>query len=479
MFGMKKKDGDVPPDVGAEEEYDASKGVGAESTAGKSDSKISGANDKIPEGIASASSVPVVAKGVPSSAPAANFELEKLSSRVDAITEWIKQFYDRFSYVSESIGELRSVGLANEKNIAKSIAEAEKVIDVVKEVKPQDLRMDYQKIDLKISTLTEKIAANNQFMEELMKEMNDLRRESEVFVGTEGLMKLNEDTKKDLVEIQKVNSKVKMQADKSQEIFMELRKGFAESQKVGAVVENLDDSYSGLKEQIERLRLDYSKVIGQKEYTDFKKTYGNKLASFDGVVADMQALKDNVNQLGGLVETSLSVSRENKEDVGKIALKEGVDDVKSVEEYQNQVADMVDIIEKLTGEIAAIKKEVGMKPKTAVVNNPIGEVVRKPSDNEGVREAVGAVKVADVPVLKPEKFLGKKKLITKRVDNSLEKAKEGKKKKEPVKVKKVIKKKEPVKKGVKKSVKKEKAPMGEVADDVESSKDDDGLLFDV
>jgi len=275
---------------------------------------------------------------------------------------------------------------------------------------------------------------------------------------------------------------------------MELRKGFAESQKVGAVVENLDESYSGLKEEIEKVKLDHSKIVGQKEFLDFRKSYGNKLTTYDSLVADVQSLKDNVSEIGGLVETSLSVSRENKEDVSKIALKEGVSDVKGIKEYRGQVSDMVDIIEKLSAQVADIRKELNMKTNkvsTKKVVKKVAVVGKKPSDDEEVKAAVEAVKVAKVPELKPEKFSGEKDLLNKRVNDSLEKVKKVVKKnvvvKKPVEkdvVKKVVEKKAVVKKvsvkkvAVKKAVKKEDV-MGDVGDDVADLKEDDAPLFDV
>ncbi len=461
MFEFLKKDaGQAPPDVGQEEVFDKenaeSKGEVKESEKSKSVKK--------PKDVPASEAEEVVEskKEVPSAKESGvdNLQIEKVNVKINLIEERLKQFNEKFSFISESIGEIRATNLENEKKISQSMVEAEKVIDVVKEVKPESLRVDYQKMDIKVSTLGEKIEANSQFMNEIMSEINDLKRKSEIFVGTEGLMKLNEDIKKDLIETQKLSSKTKMQADKAQEIFMELRKGFAESQKVGAVVTNLDESYSGLKDLIEKLKLDYENVVKYSDYLDFKKTYGNKLSAFESEIADVKVVRESIGEISNLIETNLSISRRNEEDIGNLGLKIGDESVKSVSDYENQLVDMIEIIEKLFNQISeirnapkaepsvvikkvpvpavaakkeddvesaeAVKSETVPKPSESqeVVNSDesaevVEEKALKPSENQEVVDAVNAVKVAEVPVSKPEEFLGKKNLFLKKVEKDI------------------------------------------------------------
>ncbi|MFH0712009.1 MAG: hypothetical protein V1889_02775 [archaeon] len=411
---FRKGVGDAPPDVGQEEEYDEKKGLSGEfgeDAEGKTTGKGKTKGD-VPQDIAREVKS-VVDKNA--GAGLSEVQIEGINTRIDSIVEWIKQFYERFSYVSESIGEIRTMTVNNEKRISEAMRDAEKVIDVVKEVKPEELRVSYQKSDMKMTALAEKIEANKLFMDEVMGEMNELRRKSEVFIGTEGLMKLNSDTKKDLIEVQRLGSKTRMQADKAQEIFMELRKGFAESQKVGAIVENLDSSYAGLKEEVEKLKLDYGEVVKRSDYLDFKKTYGNKLVLFDNNVSDVEGIKQSLNEMSGLIETSLSVSRRNEEDIGEIGIKVGASDVKKVSDYENQLMEIVGIIETLSKQLAEVRKKVGLR-----VSKEIGvKKIVKPSD--AAAEKVAEVKVAEVPKLKPEEFLGKKNLIAEKGERDLEK----------------------------------------------------------
>ncbi|MDH3353318.1 MAG: hypothetical protein OEL87_02630 [Nanoarchaeota archaeon] len=437
LFG--KKDGDVPPDVGQEDSGDSTGGVGSGGAGEDSKSEMPelGGGDKLPS-------------VSPGGGTVNNFQLEKIETRLDSVVEWIKQFYERFSYVSESIGEIRTMNLANEKKISSAMMDAERVIDIVKEIKPEELRANYQKSEMKMATLAEKIEANNQFMSEIMNEMNELRRKSEVFIGTEGIMKLNEDTKKELIGVQRLASMTKMQADKAQEIFMELRKGFAESQKVSAIMNNLDDSYSGLKNSIEGLKIDYSKVVSSSDYEDFRKNYDNKLLAFKNNVTEVESMKQVVSEMQDLVETSLTVSRRNEEDISKIAIKVGAEDVQGISHYENQVVELVEIIDTLSGQVAEMRKKIGMKPakvkavkKTAAAlkstaksaksstddkklssdEAPGAEAkVLKPSESEDVVKKLEEIKVPEVPELKPKEFLGKKNYLVDTIEASEERA---------------------------------------------------------
>ena len=374
MFKLFKKDSDAAPDVGQEDEYDAEH---AEEVEEEGDVDNSVPKEVVISKVKVATNSEVGSRksevGGVSSA-----EIERLNAKVDSVVEWIKQFYERFAYVSESIGQVKAMSIANEKKISSSMAEAEKAVDIVKEVKPADLRIEYQKAELRVATLAEKIEFNKRFMTEVINEVNEIKKKSEIFIGVEALIKLNEDTKKELVKTNTLSAKSKMQADKVQEIFMEVRKSFAEAQKTRAVVDSFEASYSGLKTSIDKLGLDFSNVVKRDDYLDFKKEYGKKLASYDVRGVEIADLKKNIETMSSLVETSLSVSRRNEEDIGNIGVKIGEGSVKGVSGYENQMAEMLDIIEVLSKQVGEVREKVGLKaavvmPKILV--EPVAPVV--------------------------------------------------------------------------------------------------------
>jgi len=351
MFDLFKKSAGAP-DVGQEEEYDAThedeiiKDVDETSTEFIAPKKVLSSEVKNTKG------------NEVSSGGSGGFETERINARVDSVVEWIKQFYERFAYMSESIGQIRAMSLESEKRISRSMAEAEKAIDIVKEVKPEQLRIDYQKVDLKVAALVAKLESNRQFMNEAINEVNDLKRKSEIFVGTEGLMKLNEDTKKDLVEIQKLTAKSKMNADKVQELFIEVRKSFADMQRAKDIIDSFEASYSGLKSSIDKLKLNYANIVKRDDYLDFKKDYGKRLAVFEIGISDVKDLRKTVGNATSLIETNLSVARKNEEDIVKLALKTGEGSIKGVSDYENQLVGIVDVVETLSKSVNELKVKI-------------------------------------------------------------------------------------------------------------------------
>jgi chromosome segregation ATPase len=357
----------VPPDVGKEEEYEAQ--LKAENKeAGEEEEKLK----ELPE---------EKFEAVPASYNVKSIEIEKLTARVEAIYAWIKEFYERFSNISERIGEIRAMNLENERQISNSMKEAARAVDIVREVKPEKLRMDYKKSEARIDMLGEKIDANKQFTDTIMEELKELKRKAEVFSGTETVLKLNEEIKKDLIEIQKLGSITRLHADKVEQIFIEMRRGFTEYQKINAVISNLDASYSGLKGEIEKLKIDYSDILNKKDFDDFKKTFNNKFAIVENYLSDIDDMKKENESMNRAIETAVSIAEDNKRDIGDIAVTIGDDKIKRVSDYENQLASILRIIDTLAGQIASIKKKVGMEEKKISVDEYKKEVIGKKKIN--------------------------------------------------------------------------------------------------
>ena|SRR3989338_3460065 len=289
-------------------------------------------------------------------------EINKLNAKIESITEWIKQFYERFSYVSESIGGIRAMAMNNEKSISKISLEAEKAFDIVKEVKPEVIRIDYQKLDARLVLLEGKLASNEQFSDTVMSEIKDLRKKAEMFMGTDALLQLNEEIKKDLIDLQKLASRVRVNSDRSEQLFIELRKGFAENQKLNKVFANLDASYGGLQNEISKLKIDYSNIIKRDEFSDFRKNIENKIIGLENSYNEIKKIKSDNERLTSMVETILAISKRNEDDIGKLAVSVGDDRIKKVSDYEERLNTLLSLVEKMSLEITRLRKKLNLKP---------------------------------------------------------------------------------------------------------------------
>jgi len=314
-----------------------------------------------------------------------SFELEKINARLEEIGTRMNQFNERFSQINESIGEMRAMNLSNEKKILSSMKDATRVIEMFNEVKPQNLRIDYQRMDIRLKKLEEKISGYRQLVDSVITEFGDLRKKSEAFMGTEGLIKMNSDMKKDLIETQKMSEKTKMYSDQTKQIFLELKSSFAESQRIDSVVSNLNESFSVVKEDLEKLKIAHNNVVKHEDYTDFKKTYNTKLAGLNQALADIENLKKNNEGLTSFIEESLSISKQNSEDINNLALGGAEGDTKRIENYENHLAEIVEIVGVLANQISELRKGKGIGGGSLKTVNPpvVGSDVASKSINHG------------------------------------------------------------------------------------------------
>jgi len=384
MFGfLKKKDDEAPPDVGKEDIYEAEKagekieateqnfeGVNEESSENENEESESEAEvresyeDEKPKEKSKKKSKKykkdfqdINLKEI------TDLEFEKINAKIEVFNSLIKGFNERFSNINQQLGELRGMVLENEKAITRSTQEAAKAVDIVKEVKPEKLRMDYSKVETKVNLLSEKLEATKQYIESFVEEVKDLKRKTELFIGSESLMKLNEDTKKDLIELKKLGEKVKINADKSEEIFVELKKSFTEYQKINEIVNNLDMSYSGLKKEVEKLRIDHSNIVKFDDFEDYKKKVNKRFLQNEMHTSEMDRVVEENEKIKDMVETILLMEKKNEKDIENIAFSLGEKDIKKVSEYDEKISMILDLMERITNEINKLKIAINFKEK--------------------------------------------------------------------------------------------------------------------
>jgi len=290
-------------------------------------------------------------------------EIEKLSARLDSINELLKGHSERFSHFSEQIGEIRTMSMNNEKMIVKASEEGARAADIVKEVKPEKLRLDYQKLELRISAVDERIESHKQYMETILDEIKDIKKREGVSLGTEGILRLSKEVKQDLMDIQKINARTKLNADKAESIFVELKERFGEYEKIRDVIGDISVSNSEIKKEIDSLRLNRANLVKKDELSNFEKTISNKLKLLEGEYSKIDLIQNEVEKMDGLIESSLAISQDNKEEIADIAFTIGKDDVKRVSDFEDDFAGILKIIEELSEEIDDLKKRIGTKSK--------------------------------------------------------------------------------------------------------------------
>ncbi|MCX6748727.1 MAG: hypothetical protein NT076_03910, partial [Candidatus Pacearchaeota archaeon] len=303
--------------------------------------------------------------------------LEKINARIEAMDSLIKGYSERFSNLSERLGEIRTMSLNNEKEISKIAIDSSKAVDIVKEVQPEKLRTDYLRVDSRIQAIEEKIEANKQFYETIMNEVKDLRQKAGIFVGTDALLKLNDEVKKDLIEIQKMSNRVRINTDKSESIFIELKRTLAENEKLAETMNTLDSSYSGVRKELDKLKLDYSSIVKQDELSNAKKDIEKRIIAVEIETSKISEMADENRRLSKLIETMFLMMKKNKEEIADVALTIGDSHIKKVGEYDEKLNSILKIIDELAGQINTIKNVLGISKEKIEVKNDDKKIVTK------------------------------------------------------------------------------------------------------
>jgi len=195
-------------------------------------------------------------------------QVEKLSASVEAFTEVRKSFTERFNHTSEQIGELRAMILDRDKSIQDIELKAVKAHDLVETVQPEKMMTEIQKQEAKIEALKANLEGNEAIMGRIMDELKDGKKKVEFFRGVEEIVKLSEETKADLIEIKKIESRISLNTDKVDTIYSEMRQKF---QKIDLVDGTLQDMKAQSEQNEHDIQFLKDKVIDLATKEDLEK----------------------------------------------------------------------------------------------------------------------------------------------------------------------------------------------------------------
>jgi len=230
-------------------------------------------------------------------------KVEKIGASVEAFAEVRKSFTERFNRIGEQIGELRAMILDRDKSIQEIELKAVKAHDLVATVQPEKMMTSIQKGNAKIEALKANLEGNEAIMGRIMDELKEVKRSVEFFRGVEEIVKLSEETKKDLIEIKKVESRIGLKTDKVETIYAEMRGKFQRVDLVDSTLAELKSQGDQEESDIQFLK---DKVIGlaSKEEVDslVKKVqkYIEGLSAMEkksSLTKDIDRLKDILDEL--------------------------------------------------------------------------------------------------------------------------------------------------------------------------------------
>lgn len=224
-------------------------------------------------------------------------KLERLSAQIQALGEIREATIERFSRVSEQIGELRNAIVEGEKRRRDLEIKATKAADLVEEVQPQQLMAVAREQESKQEASNAKIDALQYNMLAIIEELKNIKNTISTFRGTESILKLNEDIKKELFSIQKLKAITEQHADKIEQIFIQTQKDFFEFQRFSARVSDLDASFKDVSKEVERTTVKLAAFLEKKDFSNFKNEVDDILSKIQTAVANLEKSQELVAQL--------------------------------------------------------------------------------------------------------------------------------------------------------------------------------------
>jgi len=215
-------------------------------------------------------------------------ELIKITSRLEAFGEVRKSNSERFSRISEQIGELRGMIVDTNKTMTNVEVASTKAVDLVNAVHPDQLMVAVRKSEGKVESLKANIEANESMMRDILEQLKGMRKSMSFYKGTEQVVKLNQEVKEELFNVKKMQSIIGSHADRVNTIFLEVEKRFSEFNKFGDTVKDLGRSFEKLASDFDRLRVTVDKKEEKAEFVSLL----NKFNKFEKHTSNILKLLD-------------------------------------------------------------------------------------------------------------------------------------------------------------------------------------------
>ena len=315
-----KKRGDAPPDVGQE---------GVKDNIPVGDGVTLPTNPYGPGGVPAPErdeEVPIPRSGgvvQPDMAAIAGIraDLDRVKMHIQALESMREPYNERFGRVNEQVGELRSLVINNEKELGQAKLSAMKASDLITAIHPEKLSTEFHKQEAKIESLRAKLESNEEVANSIIEEIKEMRGHIELFRGSERILKLNEEIKNELIQVQKIKSIVESRADKAEQVFIELQNEYKDIQRVNTLISNVNESISGLSKEVSEIKI-RSQSFATKgdveqlrqssiEFSEKKQDFVDKKEIEDALLR-LNSLERNIGTLAQLADSLVASADKSK-----------------------------------------------------------------------------------------------------------------------------------------------------------------------
>lgn len=230
--------------------------------------------------------------------------IEKLSAKVEALSELRKTDAERFSRISEQIGELRNLILEKEEEIKEVGIKATKASELVGALQPETIIAEMRRSAAKDETLEAKIEATKELYQKVIDDLRELRKKLAAFNGTEELIKLNSETSQNLIATKKTEANIERQANIVGNVFVQFQKQFSTFMKEKESATLIKEKLAEMLKDLDELKVKAKSALITKDDFDLlraelikkieKTDNGPKKAAEDALIGSLVEIKQKL-----------------------------------------------------------------------------------------------------------------------------------------------------------------------------------------
>lgn len=276
----------------------------------------------------SKSSLPGVAFIAPESISS---EIQKMNERLGSISDWINQFYSKFSIVCENINGIKSHLAENEEKVSDLGDELRSMKELLNHLNPEKINTDIESIHQRVESFDRDLESTNSFRASISGQINEVKKKVEIYLKNDRTSKLSDRVKKNLEAIKGLGEQVRLAESKSDQAVIGMNNSISEVHKIYSKFGDIKGISAQLREEIEGLKVKNN---------------------------ELEQLKQENAALRELVEKSLIFTKENKERIKDFMIRSSEEKSNKFLDYENQLEVILKMLDNFASSISDIKKKI-------------------------------------------------------------------------------------------------------------------------
>ncbi|MCS7123545.1 MAG: hypothetical protein RMJ17_03165 [Candidatus Aenigmarchaeota archaeon] len=278
-----------------------------------------------------------------------SIEVEKLKAEVEALLKAREAMNERIIALSERIGELRSSLIEHEKNYASLEAQIKKTIEVVNQVKPDEIVKEITKFDAKIEAIKARISSQESLINRVIEEFKEMRRTFFQYKSLESIVKIADSLKKDIEKAKKVSVEIGRYAGKVESMFTEIQEKYKEFTTLSRSVEEIKEKFKEIIREFDKFRISLASVAKREDLDKLNKMVEHELRESKILNEELKKRKEEIKEIIFSSEEMAKVS----ERVSRL-----IEERKSISEKLNILDDLTDSFSKIRLEIEKLSNRL-------------------------------------------------------------------------------------------------------------------------